>query len=134
MTRFATVWPGEKLRLETDGTAIPSGNTVRNPEADGSTAVTLSTTAAVPAGTGAVPTLVTCTFSVELADKAFPAFGSPEPARVSVMRKGVTDTYEPISAVAAWGVIVAEAAIASGPRSMPKTAIKAVPSRTGMCL
>ena len=92
VTRFATVSPGEKLRLETVGMVIPSGKTVRNPEVAGSTAVTLSTTAAVPAGTGSVPTLVTCTFSVELAARVLPAFGWPELARVSVMRKGVTET------------------------------------------
>jgi hypothetical protein len=35
---------------------------------------------------------VTCTFSVELAARDLPAFGWPELARVSVMRKGVTET------------------------------------------
>jgi hypothetical protein len=39
-------------------------------------------------GYGAVPTPVTGTLSVELAARVFPAFGSPEPVPVSVMRAG----------------------------------------------
>jgi hypothetical protein len=90
VTRFATVTPAVKLRLETVGIVIPAGNTVRNPEAVGLTAVTLSTAADAPAGT--VPSPVTCTFSVAAAARVFPAFGWPELGRVSVMRKGVTET------------------------------------------
>src|ERR1039458_5494221 len=92
VTRFATVTAGLKLRLETVGIVLPSGKTVRNPEAVGLTAVTLSTTAEAPAGTGAVPTPVTCTDSVAAAVRAFPACGWPEFGRVSLIRKGVTET------------------------------------------
>jgi hypothetical protein len=90
VTRFATVSSATKLRLETVGIVVPSGKTVRNPEAVGLTAVTLSTAADAPAGT--VPSPVTCTFSVAAAARAFPAFAWPEFGRVSVMRKGVTGT------------------------------------------
>ena len=82
VTRFATVRPGGKLRLETTGIVIPSGKTVRNPEAVGSTAVTLSTTAAIPAGTGAVPTFVTCNWR-GVGGKGLTAFGWPEFGLVS---------------------------------------------------
>jgi hypothetical protein len=81
-----------KLRLETVGIVLPSGKTVRNPETVGLIAVTLSTTAEAPEGMGAVPTPVTCTGSVSAAVRPFPAFGWPEFGRVSLMRKGVTDT------------------------------------------
>src|ERR1039458_7278692 len=94
VTRFATVTPGLKLRLETVGIAVPTGKTVRNPEAVRLIAVTLSTTADAPAGTGAVPTPVTCTDRVAAAARALPAFGWPEFGRVSLMRKGVTETEE----------------------------------------
>jgi hypothetical protein len=72
---------------------VPASKTVRNPEDFVFVAVTLSTAANDPAGTGVVPTPVTCTVSVGAAVvRVEPAFGRPEPVRVSVMRKGVTGT------------------------------------------
>ena len=94
VTRFGTITPAAKLRLDTVGCVVPSGNAVRNPLAVGSTTVTLRTTAEAPDGTGVVPTPVTCTLSVEAAARVWPAYvvGSVAPVRVSTIRKGVTET------------------------------------------
>jgi hypothetical protein len=86
VTRFATFVPMVKLRLETSGVvASPSGNTVRNPEAVGLTAVTLTTAADAPAGTGNVVP-VTCTFTVAAA-----AIGTLV-LTVPAIRVGITGT------------------------------------------
>src|SRR5690242_18992960 len=50
ITRFGTVWHGLKLRLDANGSAAPSGYTVRNPPAVGPVAVTLRMAAVAPAG------------------------------------------------------------------------------------
>ena len=82
VTRFATVSSATKLRLETVGCVIPAGKTVRNPEDFVLVTVTLSTAADAPAGTGVVPTPVTCTVSVGAAVvRVEPAFGKLEPVR-----------------------------------------------------
>ena len=52
MTRFATVWPATKFRLDTPGSAVPSPYTVAYPALVGAVAVRFNTTAETPeAGT-----------------------------------------------------------------------------------
>ena len=58
--------------------------------------------------------------------------GWPEFGLVSVMRKGATGTYVPMTGVVACGVAAADAASASGPRSRPVAATSAAPNRIGM--
>src|ERR1700686_4950819 len=87
MTRFGTTLPGVKLRFDAKGSPVPWGNTVRNDEPLGPTAVTLSTTADTPVA-GTPPAPLTGTKRVLLAPSRWPAFGWPDPARVSVMRAG----------------------------------------------
>ena len=78
--------PMVKLTLETSGVvASPSVKTVRKPLAVGLTAVTLTTAAEAPAGTGNVVP-VTCTFSVAAA-----AIGTLV-LTVPAIRAGITET------------------------------------------
>jgi hypothetical protein len=94
VTRFATVSAAVKLRLETTGIVVPWGNTVMKPGCVVLVTVMFRTAADAVAGTGTVPTPVTCTFREDAPTRVFPAYvaGSVAPVRVSVMRKGVTAT------------------------------------------
>src|SRR5664279_1198592 len=91
-TRFGTVWPATKFRLEVAGRAVPSAYTVTYPGLAGPVTVTFTTTADTPAA-GTPPRPVTCRCSVPCAATA--AFGAPTPVRVSNNRAGVSDVTPP---------------------------------------
>jgi hypothetical protein len=80
-------------------------------------AVTFNTaTDAVP---GTPPTPPTCTVRDAAGPTVFPALGSPEPARVSVILVGVTGTYVPAADVAGDALGVA-AELTAGTARKPK--------------
>src|SRR5262245_28554880 len=96
-TRFGTVWPAEKLRLEAFGSDSPAGYTVRWEEADGPVTVMLRTTDVASAGTLVAPPRTT-----RLRDS--PAIhglpGTPGAGRESSSRNGVTPVYSaPLASV-----------------------------------
>src|ERR1700735_2341316 len=91
VTRFATVWPAEKLTLEVPGGEPLSGYTIRTPPAFGWVTVTLSAKAdgnVVHVALGLQPVLIVLGVitSVPCAGTA-PAF-APRPTRVSTIRVG----------------------------------------------
>src|SRR5204862_377874 len=79
VTRLGAISPGAKLRFDASGWARPDGHTVRNDGADGSTAVTLSSTPDTPLA-GTPPTPVTSRSRVSPAVNF--ACGPPVPSRV----------------------------------------------------
>src|ERR1700682_204200 len=97
MTRFGTVCPAVKVRLEASGWVPPVGNTGRSLDADGLVTVTLSTTAAAPLG-GTAP-LLPATRNEML---VFGPTGAVE--RVSRMRVGATALNRPLGPGVADGV------------------------------
>ena len=115
------VWPATKLRFEANGCARSEGQTVTNPEPDGSVTVTFNVTATGPeSGTGARPRIC------KLRDSPAPKLNPPRPVRVSIKRVGVTGAYARIALEATAGEIwlgsdAAEATDGTNPAIKPKT-------------
>jgi hypothetical protein len=84
---FAITCPAEKFKLDAVGRVTPAGNTVKNPDDGGATAVTFNTAPA--ASTGTPPTPVTWKFRDVFAGT------HPPVLRVSPERAGVIPTNPP---------------------------------------
>src|SRR5215475_5098750 len=92
VTRFATVLPASKLRLDVSGRAPPP-HTAIHPKLDGRVTVTCKTAADTP-DAGTPPRPSSCSTTVPCGSTV-PACGTPVPSRVSSTRAGVTDVYDP---------------------------------------
>src|SRR3982074_2244154 len=100
-TRFGTVWPATQVIFAHVVRAAPVVHTVRNLGAVVWVAVTFRIAAATPmAGTPVAPPVpVTLTSRVAPAASGLPALACPLPARVSVIRYGVSPTWPPAELV-----------------------------------
>src|ERR1700730_3747472 len=93
-TRFGIVCPLVQFKFDEFGWATPLGHTVRKLAALVRVTVTLRIAADTPLR-GTPPAPVTCTLRVVPAPNVWPALGWPLPARVSVIRAGVSATSPP---------------------------------------
>src|SRR5437773_5584525 len=92
ITRFGTVSPARKFKVELSGVARPAGNTVRKPGVLGFVAVTFKTTAETPLA-GTPPRPVTWRLSVWPGLSL--ARGAPLPVLVSSTRDGIRGLKRP---------------------------------------
>ena len=89
VTKFGTVCPGKKLRLETTDCGSPDGQAWMNPLVSGTSTVTFKTTAVAPvAGTPPKPATFNSVSACELSAEMLP----PTPVRVSSSRAGFSGT------------------------------------------
>src|ERR1700688_3335249 len=94
MTRFGTVTPPVQFKLEAVGRLALVGQMVRKLGAVVLVTVTFKIAAETPA-IGTPPAPVTWTVRVPAGPSVLPALGCPLPARVSVIRAGVSATSPP---------------------------------------
>src|SRR5450631_2392412 len=99
IARFATVWPGAKMRVGVAGRVDPVGYSVTYPALVGPTRVVLITTAETPVA-GTPPRPVTCRSAMPPG----PSEPAPERLRKSRIRAGSTGLKRP-RAEAVFGVV-----------------------------